>query len=247
MIGQNFGAITNSIKSDLHSHWLLQLFVSANGKLVINVDGEEISCKAIAVNANIIHEFYTEDLIHFTMLVHPTSQLGRSMRTYFLKNNPYYILSEDRAVELQLLLLNTVLIKKSSNYADLIKSVVSYFDNDTLTAFDPKIKTIIKMIDSCDSEKTPLRVKYLAKAMYLSESRISHLFKEETGIPLKSYIVLHNLQKVYQKIFNGESITDAAIASGFDSSAHFAFTNKKMTGMSARDIIKDSRFLKVSL
>lgn len=41
MCGQNFGAITNSIESDLHRHWLLQLFVGADEKLIINVDGQK--------------------------------------------------------------------------------------------------------------------------------------------------------------------------------------------------------------
>lgn len=247
MCGQNFGAITNNIKSDLHKHWLLQLFISDGEKLEISVDGQKISCRAIAVNVNIMHEFYAGNIICFTMLVNPTTQLGRSMRMNFLKDKPYYILSEDRAVELQMQLFNVISIG-SSNYSEFIKNVVSYFDIDTLIGFDKRIEIVLRMIDdTCDCEKISLQVKYIAKAMSISESRLSHLFKEEIGIPLKSYIVLHKIQRVYEKIFDHESITDAAIASGFDSSAHFAFTNKKMTGMSARNIITDSRFLKVIL
>ena len=95
MYGQNFGAITNNIKSDLHKHWLLQLFIGVNEKLIINVDGQKINCRAIAVNMNTMHEFYSGNIVHFTMLVDPTTQLGRSMRIHFLKDNPYYIICED--------------------------------------------------------------------------------------------------------------------------------------------------------
>ncbi|WP_049762276.1 helix-turn-helix domain-containing protein [Lachnoclostridium phytofermentans] len=83
--------------------------------------------------------------------------------------------------------------------------------------------------------------------MALSESRLAHLFKEETGIPLKSYIVLYALQKAYDVVFDGGSITKAAMTAGFDTPAHLAYTNKKMTGMSASGILKDSEFLKVSI
>ncbi|MDZ7548901.1 helix-turn-helix transcriptional regulator, partial [Clostridium perfringens] len=78
-----------------------------------------------------------------------------------------------------------------------------------------------------------------------SESRISHLFKKQIGIPLKSYIVLCNLKKAYIYLLDNGSITDAAMKAGFDSPSHFAYTSKKLTGMSAKNIRKDSVFLKV--
>ncbi len=186
----NFGAVTNMVKADVHKHWMIQLFVGNSKNLEINVNDQKIHCRAIVVNMNTKHMFSSGNLIHFTMLINPTTQLGRTMRVHFLNEKPYYILCEDIAVELQ---------------------------------------------------------KRLTSAISRGESRLSHLFKEETGIPLKSYIVLHKLLRAYENIFDGESITAAAIAAGFDSAAHLAFTNKKMTGMSARGIMKESRFLKVIL
>lgn len=106
LCGQNFGAITIKIKSDLHKHWLLQLFISAGEKLEISVEGQKISCRAIVVNVNRRKAFYTENSICSTMLVNPVTQLGRSMRMNFIKDKPYYILSEDREVELQRQLCN---------------------------------------------------------------------------------------------------------------------------------------------
>ncbi|WP_216857302.1 helix-turn-helix domain-containing protein [Paenibacillus tritici] len=49
---------------------------------------------------------------------------------------------------------------------------------------------------------------------------MSHLFKENTGISLSGYMVLHKLQKATYLIFEGLSITDAAMAAGFDSPSH---------------------------
>jgi AraC-like DNA-binding protein len=247
MCGQHYGAITNCIEADLHRHWLLQVFISAEENLIINVEGQRISCRAIAVNMNTKHEFYSGNSIHFTMLVDPTTQLGRTLRIYFLKENPYYIIPEDSAAELQRYLLNVIHNGESHNYSVLIENIIRSFDKYPPVKYDQRIELLLRRIDACDCEEALHLVNYLAKEMSLSESRLSHLFKKETGISLKSYIVLHKLQRVYQKIFNGESITQAAIASGFDSSSHFASFNKKMTGMSARDIITDSRFLKVSL
>jgi methylphosphotriester-DNA--protein-cysteine methyltransferase len=65
------------------------------------------------------------------------------------------------------------------------------------------------------------------------------------GIPLKSYLTLHQLEKAYQDILNGNSITDAAMNAGFDSPSHFAATVKRLMGLPTRRALKDSRFLKV--
>ena len=100
------------------------------------------------------------------------------------------------------------------------------------------------MLDSCDCSDHSLQS--IAKELSLSASRLSHLFKEQTGMPLKSYVVLHKLQKAYIHLFQNSNITEAAMRAGFDSPSHFAYTNKNLTGMSGKDIIKDSVFLKVS-
>ncbi|PIH05348.1 AraC family transcriptional regulator [Clostridium combesii] len=247
MWGRNFGAVTNMVKADVHKHWMIQLFVGNGENLEINVNDQKIHCRAIVVNMNTKHMFYSGNLIHFTMLINPTTQLGRTMRVHFSNEKPYYILCEDIAVELQKQLINAISMGKNTDYSEIIRNVVYCFKNDNLNGYDERIEIILRRIDTCDCEEEKHQVKQIAKEMAISESRLSHLFKEETGIPLKSYIVLHKLLRAYEKILDGESITAAAITAGFDSAAHLAFTNKKMTGMSARGIMKESRFLKVIL
>lgn len=74
---------------------------------------------------------------------------------------------------------------------------------------------------------------------------LSHLFREQTGVSLKSYILLHQMEKAFIELLNGATITQAAMEAGFDSPSHFAATVKRMMGMPARLSLKDSRFLKV--
>lgn len=247
MWGRNFGAVTNMVKADVHKHWLIQLFISNGGDLEINVNDQKIRCGAIVVNKNTKHMFYSGNQIHLTMLINPTSQLGRSMRAHFIDERPYYILCEDKAVELQTQLTSAISKGENADYSEIIRNVVHSFNDDNLKGYDERTETILRRIDTCTCEEEEHKVKQIAKEMALSESRLSHHFKEETGIPLKSYIVLHKLLKAYEKIFDGESITAGAIAAGFNSAAHLAFTNKKVTGMPAGMMMKESRFLKVIL
>lgn len=72
-----------------------------------------------------------------------------------------------------------------------------------------------------------------AACCYLSESRFSHLFREQTGITFAGYLILRRLDNAYGKIAEGCSITQAAVEAGFADSAHFAAVNKKLFGITA--------------
>ncbi|MEO2511982.1 helix-turn-helix domain-containing protein [Clostridium tertium] len=96
----------------------------------------------------------------------------------------------------------------------------------------------IMLIDATADIAKELRSKYLSKKDYF-------ILDCEVGIPLKSYIVLRKLKRAYMYLLENDDITDAALKSGFDSPSHFAYTSKKLTGMSAKNIRKDSVFLKV--
>ena len=110
--------------------------------------------------------------------------------------------------------------------------------------YDERIKEILKHVSECDCMDHS--VDELSKKINLSSSRLAHLFREQIGMPLKSYILLHQVTKVFELLLNGTSITDAALMAGFDTPSHFAATTKKMMGMPARLSSKDSEFLKVS-
>ncbi len=71
---------------------------------------------------------------------------------------------------------------------------------------------------------------------FLSESRLSHLFRKQVGISIASYIMFSKLIKAYKYMLLGENITQAAIHSGFSSSSHFATVNKKLFGISTKEL-----------
>lgn len=236
---ENIGALTNRIEADEHKHWMLQLFVSVENDLVLEINGKIVKESALIVNLNTPHSFYGKNKTYFTFLINPTSMLGRSILTEKLVNQDYYVLTEFELEKIQAILLNEL------NFSRLIVQIEELFIDLTIDSYDKRIESVLMEIHNCNCQLTDHQVKELSKIVNLSESRLSHLFKEQTKVPLKSYILLHQLFKAYHLIFDGEKITRAAMDTGFDSAAHLAATSKKMTGMSARKISKDSRFLKV--
>lgn len=70
----------------------------------------------------------------------------------------------------------------------------------------------------------------------LSIGRLRHLFSSETGIPFQRYVLWCRLRAAFDHLLAGSNITQAAHASGFADTAHFARTIKAMFGIRASDL-----------
>ncbi|MEV4173074.1 helix-turn-helix transcriptional regulator [Nonomuraea sp. NPDC049709] len=67
----------------------------------------------------------------------------------------------------------------------------------------------------------PVRLGVLAAAVYLSPSRLAHLFSAHVGIPLRPYVRWQRLQHAIRLVAAGESLTVAAHGAGFTDGSHF--------------------------
>jgi len=240
----HFMAISDRIEADRHKHWMPQLFLGSGKALHMEVHHEPVRCDAIIVNINTYHMIASNGEPIFTMLIDPVSELGRLIRGE-IKDRPYHVLPREIAGEMRRAFRHALAADSHAAILDFARQVVSMFPAGAAKSYEDRIEQVLALLDECAHEDEAHQVKYFAEAAGLSGSRLAHLFKEETGIPLKSYIVLHKLQKAYDAIFDGENFTTAALNAGFDSPSHFASTTKRMTGMSATGIVKNSEFLKV--
>ncbi|MBR1213416.1 helix-turn-helix transcriptional regulator [Bradyrhizobium sp. JYMT SZCCT0180] len=76
------------------------------------------------------------------------------------------------------------------------------------------------------------------RAPGLSASRFLHLFKAETGVPLRRYRIWNRMGAAVRACGEGSSLTEAAHAAGFASSAHFSSAFRDMFGMMPSDLLK---------
>lgn len=68
---------------------------------------------------------------------------------------------------------------------------------------------------------------------FLSESRFSHLFVEEVGLPFRTYLLWRRMSRAVSFLSAGHRLTEAAHAAGFADSAHFSRTFLRMFGLPA--------------
>lgn len=94
---------------------------------------------------------------------------------------------------------------------------------------DPRILAAIEYLRQRVDENVPLAT--VAEAAHLSPGRFRHLFVEETGMPLRTYVLWRRLLHVWELLMQGESLSRAAHAAGFSDSAHLSRTARTMFGL----------------
>lgn len=235
--------LTDHLDAKKHSHFMLQLFLSLEGNMEILVSGKRISCKGILVNQNISHAFRAKKKLHLSVLIEPASGLAEQLNKK-MKEKDYLFLEGPEIDGLQKQATEMIEDESLSCYHKFMERLYQYMDVDTSQKqYDERIRQLFWLLDSCNCDDH--RISAFAEKIALSPSRLSHLFREQTGVSLKSYILLHQMEKAFIELLNGATITQAAMEAGFDSPSHFAATVKRMMGMPASLSLKDSRFLKV--
>lgn len=77
-----------------------------------------------------------------------------------------------------------------------------------------------------------------AELVGLSVSRFQVVFKEQMGLPFRRYRLWCKLRVVAQHLSQGRSLTQAALSSGFSSSAHLSSVFKDMFGLAPSALLK---------
>jgi AraC family transcriptional regulator len=96
------------------------------------------------------------------------------------------------------------------------------------TPSDPRVLAAIEFIRK--RIDNPVTLPEVAKVAHLSPGRFRHLFVEETGMPLRTYVLWRRLLKVWTLLMQGQMLSEAAHAVGFADSAHLSRTSRTMFG-----------------
>ena len=81
------------------------------------------------------------------------------------------------------------------------------------------------------------RLQDAAALACLSPSRFRARFDAELGLPFRRYRLWRRMAAVMRAVAGGDSLTEAAHAAGFSSSAHLSSTFKRMFGLTASDLL----------
>ncbi len=245
--------LTDAVDASFHRHLYVQLSISLDKEFYVEVDGTRFLCNGIVLDSQLEHGMDSNSGRQLFLLADRASDLAASLRAAFLEREGerYALLLGETGRRIgQLLDREPELWEQAGNYPQLLSRVLELLgivDRTTVNRriSDERVRQTVKALRT--GRLSGLTMADLARRTFLSPSRLSHLFKAETGMPLGSYMALHKLESAMQHLLEHGNATEAAMEAGFDSPSHFAAASKKILGMSATSIRRDSVFLKVSL
>lgn len=199
-----------------HSHHSVQVAVAHQGTFVIeDLQGRQRRTNAAIVPADQPHAFSAVGAWGVVAHVEPESSLGAELIA--LVDDPSHARAWHHAGQ--------TLTKGYSAYVEgRLRS-----PGNTSHSLHPGVAAARTRLQA-ELDSRPIRLRDLAAAVHLSESRLSHLFAQDLGITFRAYVRWLRLLRATAAVAQGRSLTDAAHLAGFTDSSHLTRTCRRTFG-----------------
>lgn len=207
----------------VHAHYAIELAFARSGFLNISTGDQHFNnIQAAIIASNTPHTFDCLNGECFLYFIDPTTNLGEYLTDYY-----------DLASR-QMVVLGSNEIDRYKNGAEFS---LPEFAGSRPKKISERTAKCLRMIESQITEED-LSVGQLAQKLFVSESRLAHLFKAEMGISIRQYILWKKMELAAIKAIEGLSLTKSAHLAGFTDSSHFIKVFRKMFGVKPFFVLK---------
>lgn len=218
-----------------HRHFMKHIVIGLKEKAHCRIENKEIYSKCILIQANVEHQIYKSDKEILLYLIPDCCDIGRDMEFRFFQNDSSYILQDSIISNLQKNLeRDFALVREETDYFLIFEKLLMELSIDINKKHIRDLRVLKSMEYITENAVKEINMKEIAASVFISPSRLSHLFKDETGVTIKNYLLLHRILIALRLIFEGKNITQACMQAGFSSPSHFADTIHKWFGLSAK-------------
>lgn len=238
--------IGNGLENDEHRHHALQITINLETTaFTLRQDHTEITTESVVISPNVPHHVISSDCWRAVLLLDPQTQYSQQIKQRLMPTENVCALPQEDFGFCKSLLQKFPASAQNIETANAaISAIIDRLAGPVnQTEPHPKIAKTLDRIHHAGGKE--LTLTQLAAHVYLSESRLSHLFKEEIGIPIQRYLLWYKVVQTGLNIGRGMSLTDAAEDAGFADSAHFSRTFRAMFGSSPSQILKPSRMVRI--
>ncbi len=207
--------------TDRHAHHAVQLMTAAVALTVVDEAGGRHRGTELIVPADEVHRIEVGANLGTVVFLDPESASGRSAHRRAV--TACWITGPDEADHRQVGPLAGVV-------GDIVERFAPAATGDVVPVRHPAVTAAIRLLPSLVGDGA-VRGADVAARVGVSASRLTHLFTDQVGIPLRRYVLWLRLQAVITRVKAGDDLTDAAHAAGFADSAHLSRTCREMFGL----------------
>ncbi len=230
------GAAPAPQSTRFHAHHAIQLTIAAGGHYTLQTETSSLPGPLVLVAPDVPHAFLPKGR-HALIFVEPESRTGAAL-LHEINGRSMTAVDPNRlpGVAERLAAIWDTPRPPDARVAELGQDILAQLLGPAASPspIDPRIARAIAWAE--DRLDKAVTMPEAASVACLSESRFSHLFTEETGLPFRSWVLWRRMMRAVQARGAGASLTDAAHQAGFSDSAHFSRTFLRMFGVQAASL-----------
>ena len=171
---------TGSLQPAQHSHMAAQIIISTDGSMKVQCAGAEYQCNGILIPSGVSHAVDTLGNSVLVYLYDCTTEVAKQIREVAC-------IPDEVCKEIAQLYAD--MESASDSYSGFKKAVLRRLGitGTAANVTDERIQIAMKFIRAKSTEKVTCQD--VADAVHLSQSRFSHLFREQVGMTYAAYLI----------------------------------------------------------
>lgn len=238
--------LTRGMEVEIHRHYAVQLVVSLDRPYPAELDGQTFaSIPGFLANAQVPHACRSGGSKLLIISVDAASRKGLLLQQTVLRGKSFCLLPElapAAAIRRFIAECNNVTDNMDFDYLRLLRQMIPPLTREQ--PLDARVARALTLLRH-GSGNLP-RLAELSAAVGLSASRFSHLFRDELGISVTSFVLWTRMRKALGLMARpNTTLTAAAHEAGFADHPHFTRTFIRMFGIPPSVLQERAEFLRV--